>query len=139
MTVEEVERRIYRAFRVIRTLPDGAPAGAKSALANIITSEYPPDAMDVFAGQERYTALDYTEAFEVLERWWKCPLDPDDYKLIAFRCGAECVIDGKRYEWSKVRRWKEVAYRFHCHRNTARNRWQSAMERIYRFVFVNSG
>lgn len=134
-TLEDVETRIYHAFKVIRILPDPGPRGIISALGLWIPEEYPADEVDPVRMRERFISRDYRLAEEFAIDWWpKLPLDLDDKRLIACRCGAPVVIDGKTLHWSGVRKWKDVAYSFHCHRNTAKNKWNDALKEVFAFV-----
>lgn len=133
--IEDVETRIYHAFKVIRILPDPGPRGIISALGLWIPEEYPADEVDPVRMRKRFISRDYRLAEEFDIDWWpKLPLDLDDKRLIACRCGAPVVIDGKTLHWSGVRSWKIVAAEFHIHRNTAKNRWNTAMKAIFEYV-----
>lgn len=132
--VEDVENRIYHAFKVVRTLPDPRPKGVISSLGLWIPEEYPADEVDPVQFRERFVSTDYRLAEEVADWWSKLTIDLDDKRLIAYRCGAPVAIDGKTLHWSGVRRWKDVACSFHCHRNTAKNKWNNAMKEIFSFV-----
>lgn len=133
-TVEDVENRIYHAFKVTRTLPDPWPGKYVCPLGRWSPTEYPDDEVDPEPVRDRYVSRDYRLADEVSEWWPKLPLDFEARSLILYRCGAPVTIDGKTLNWSGVRRWKDVAYSFHCHRNTAKNRWNEAMKEIFAFV-----
>ena len=133
-TVEDVETRIYHALKVTRTLPDPGPKKYISPLGLWSPTEYPADEVDPMPVRDRYVSRDYRLADEVSEWWPKLPLDFEDRSLILYRCGAPVTINGKTLKWSGVRRWKDVAYTFHCHRNTAKNRWNEAMKEIFAFV-----
>ena len=134
-TVEEVENRIYHSFKVTRTLPDPGPRKYISPFGLWIPQEYPSDEVDPLPLKERFISPDYRLAEEVAIEWWaKIPVDHDDKCLIAYRCGGPVRLNGKTYEWSGVRRWKDVACSFHCHRNTAKNRWNNAMKEIFAYV-----
>lgn len=136
-TVEDVETRVYHAFKVTRTLPDPGPRNYISPLGLWAPTEYPSDEVDPVI-REPVVNRDYRLAEEVALVWWpKAPIDLDDKLLIAYRCGAPVVIDGKVIHWSGVRRWKDVAYRFHCHRNTAKNRWNECMKAFFSVVVQN--
>ncbi|MBR1778139.1 MAG: hypothetical protein IJ752_06110 [Alphaproteobacteria bacterium] len=134
-TIEDVETRVYHAFKVMRTFPDPGPKGFASALGFWIPEEYPVDEVEPKRMRERFVSRDYRLAEEFAIEWWpKLPLDPDDKRLIAYRCGAPTMIDGKMTHWSGVRKWKDVAYSFHCHRNTAKYKWDMAIKEIFSYV-----
>lgn len=133
-TLEDVETRIYHAFKVTRTLPDPGPRRYISPLGLWTPKEYPADEVEPQTIRDRFASKDYRLAEEVSDWWANLPIDPDDKQLIAYRCGAPVVINGKLLHWSGIRKWKDVAYSFHCHRNTAKNRWNEAMKEIFAFI-----
>lgn len=136
-TVEDVEDRIYHAFRVMRTWPSPSPKPVTSLIGLWSVSEYPEDAEpEDWTARERFATQDQVMAEEVLLNWLpKAHIDVEDKALISYRCGAPVVLNGHDFGLSGVRRWKDVAYAFHCHRNTAKKRWSDALTVILREIF----
>ncbi len=125
--IEDVEERVYHSFRVYRRLPFDAPKDYACYLGRFIKT----DVNDI-QEHERFIGRDIALAEEVGVEWWHdMPVDIEDKTLICFRCGAPAGTAG---HWSGVRSWKIVAAEFHIHRNTAKNRWNTAMKAIFEYV-----
>lgn len=127
LNVGDVEDRLYHAFMVLRFLPPVKPQGYFNIFLNIrpeiISSE---DIRPVIYGHN------YDLAMEICDKWWPLIVglaDPDLLELIKYRCGAPIIKNGRQvYSWSNIRPWTAVAKEFHCHRNTAKRRWNYVLD-----------
>lgn len=124
--IADVEARLYHAFRVFRYMPPVKPQGYFNIFRNM-----KPESPAGGSSAPVICKNDYTLAQEVSDVWWSWLYDlhdPELLELVKYRCGAPIIKNGREvYGWCGVRRWKQVAYEFNMHRNSAQKRWSKAL------------